>query len=115
VNAWAEIAAMGAGLALALLSYLPAFEGLTFGQRLALTAFGALAVWLPVQFLTPPESAETLDGFYRRVCPGGAWGPVRARTGLMAQDSLAGDLGRWLVGCVIILGLTLGIGWILLR
>jgi hypothetical protein len=115
VNAWAEIAAMAAGLALALLSYLPAFEGLTFGQRLALTAFGALAVWLPVQFLTPAERPEVLDGFYRRVRPGGAWGPVRARTGLAAEDSLAADLARWVVGCVVILGATLGIGWVLLR
>ncbi|HSE27993.1 MAG TPA: sodium:solute symporter family protein [Gemmatimonadales bacterium] len=115
VNAWAEIAAMGAGLALALLSYLPVLAGLTFGQRLALTGFGALAVWLPVQFLTPPERPEVLDGFYRRVRPGGAWGPVRARTGLAAEDSLAADLGRWAVGCVLVLGATLGIGWVLLR
>ncbi len=114
VNAWAEIAAMGAGLLLALASYLPALEHLTFGQRLALTAFGALAVWLPVQFLTPPERPEVLDAFYRRVRPGGAWGPVRARTGLAAEDSLAGDLVRWVVGCVAILGATLGIGWVLL-
>jgi Na+/proline symporter len=115
VNAWAEIAAMGAGLLLALASYLPALAHLTFGQRLALTAFGALAVWLPVQFLTPPERPEVLDAFYRRVRPGGAWGPVRARTGLTAADTLAGDLVRWVVGCAVILGATLGIGWVLLR
>ena len=115
VNAWAEVAAMAAGLALALLSYLPGLDGLTFGQRLALTAFGALAVWLPVQFLTGPERPEVLDAFYRRVRPGGAWGPVRARTGLAPLDSLAGDLVRWAGGCVLVLGGTLAIGWLLLR
>jgi hypothetical protein len=40
---------------------------------------------------------------------------VRARTGLAAEDSIAGDLVRWVVGCAVILGTTLGIGWVLLR
>ena len=115
VNAWAEIAAMAAGLGLALASYLPALAGLTFGQRLALTAFGSLAVWLPVMVLTRPERPEVLDAFYRRVRPGGAWQPVRVRTGLTPLDSLAGDLVRWVGGCAVILGATLGIGWVLLR
>ena len=115
VNAWAEIAAMAAGLGLALASYLPALAGLTFGQRLALTAFGSLAVWLPVMVLTRPERPEVLDAFYRRVRPGGAWQPVRVRTGLTPLDSLAGDLVRWAGGCAVILGATLGIGWVLLR
>ncbi|MGH7584899.1 MAG: sodium:solute symporter family protein [Gemmatimonadales bacterium] len=115
INAWAEIAAMGAGLGLALLSYLPASAGLSFGQRLALTAFGALAVWLPVMYLTAPERPEVLDGFYRRVRPAGAWGPVQARTGLEPLDRLGADLGRWAVWSAVILGTTVGIGWVLLR
>jgi Na+/proline symporter len=115
INAWAEIAAMGAGLALASLSYLPAIGGLSFGQRLALTAFGSLAVWVPVMYLTAPERPEVLDGFYRRVQPGGAWGPVRARTGLDPLDRLGADLGRWMAWSCVILGTTVGIGWVLLR
>ena len=115
VNAWAEIAAMGAGLTLALLSYFPVIAGLSFGQRLAVTAFGSLAVWLPVMYLTAPERPEVLDGFYRRVRPGGAWGPARARTGLEPLDRLGADLGRWVGWSVVILGTTVGIGWVLLR
>jgi Na+/proline symporter len=114
VNAWAEIAAMGAGLLLALATFLPALAGLTFGQRLLLTAFGSLAVWLPVMLLTSPEAPATLDRFYARVRPGGAWAPVRARVGLDALDPLARDARRWLVWIVVILGGTLGIGWVLL-
>lgn len=114
VNAWAEIAAMLAGLVLALVTYLPAFATVTFGARLAITAFGALAVWVPVMLLTRPEPAATLDGFYRRVRPGGAWGPVRARVGLEPVDRLGVDLGRWLLWSVIVLGATLGIGAALL-
>jgi Na+/proline symporter len=115
VNAWAEIAAMLAGLALALLSYTPALAGLTFGQRLLLTALGSLAVWLPVMLLTRPEPAATLDGFYRRVRPGGWWAPVRARVGLEPLERLRRDAVRWVGWTAAMLGGTLGIGAVLLR
>lgn len=114
INAWAEIAAMVAGLALALISYLPAFGALTFGQRLAFTAFGSLAVWLPVMLATRPEPAHTLDRFYQRVRPGGLWAPVRARVGKEPLDRLGIDLLRWVGWSVAILGATLGIGAVVL-
>ncbi len=114
VNAWAEIAAMAAGLLLALATFLPALAGLTFGQRLLLTGFGSLAVWLPVMLLTAPERPEVLDGFYRRVRPGGAWAPVRDRVGLAPLDNLARDGRRWILWVTIVLGGTLAIGWALL-
>jgi len=104
-----------AGLLLALATFLPALAGLTFGERLLLTAFGSLAVWLPMMLLTRPESAATLDAFYTRVRPAGAWGPVRARVGLPPLDDLARDARRWLLWVTIILGGTLAIGWLLLR
>ncbi len=115
INAWAELGAMGAGLLLAAATYLPAFAALTFGQRLSVTAFGAMAVWVPAMLLTRPEPAEVLDRFYARVRPAGAWGPVRARTGLGPLDSLGRALGRWLVWSTIVLGGTLAIGWLILR
>jgi Na+/proline symporter len=114
INAWAEIAAMAAGLILAILSSTSGFASFTFGQRLMLSAFGAMAVWVPVMYLTAPESSATLDAFYRRVRPAGAWGPVRARTNLTALDDGVRDARRWLAWCVVILGGTLLIGWILL-
>jgi Na+/proline symporter len=114
VNAWAEISAMVAGLVLALVTLLPAFAGLTFGERLLVTAFGSMAVWLPVMLLTGPEKPETLDRFYARVRPGGAWGPVQARVGLAPLDRLTRDARRWFFWVVMILGGTLAIGWVLL-
>jgi len=115
VNAWAELSAMLAGLGLALLTFLPALAGMTFGQRLLLTAFGSMAVWVPAMLLTRPEPAELLDGFYRRVRPGGWWGPVRERTGLAPLDDLGRDLLRWVGWVTVVVGGTVGIGWILLR
>ena len=114
VNAWAEIAAMSAGLLLALATFLPALSSLTFGQRLLLTAFGSLAVWLPVMLLTAPETPATLERFYARVRPPGAWAPVRARVGLEPLDNLLRDARRWAVWVTVILGGTLGAGWLLL-
>ena len=87
VNAWAELAAMGAGVTIALVTYLPGLAGLTFGQGLMLTAFGSLAIWLPVMWLTRPESDAVLEGFYRRVRLPGAWGRFAAMTGLVPLDN----------------------------
>ena len=115
VNAWAELSAMLAGLALALLTFLPALAGMTFGQRLLLTAFGSMAVWIPAMALTRPEPAEVLDRFYQRVRPGGWWGPVRERTGLAPIDDLRRDLLRWLGWVTVVLGGTLGLGWVILN
>jgi Na+/proline symporter len=114
INAWAEIAAMLAGLALALLTFLPPFDQLTFGWRLVLTGFGSMLVWVPAMLLTKPEAPEVLDKFYARVRPAGAWGPVQARVQLPPLDSLAADARRWLLWVVIVLGGMLGIGWVLL-
>jgi SSS family solute:Na+ symporter len=115
INAWAELSAMLAGLGLALLTYLPALGGLTFGQRLLMTAFGSMVVWIPAMLLTAPEPAATLDAFYARVRPAGAWAPVQIRTGLTPLDDLRRDLLRWVGWTVIVLGGTLAIGWVLLR
>jgi Na+/proline symporter len=115
VNAWAELSAMLAGLGLALLTYLPGLEAMTFGQRLALTAFGSMAVWVPVMLVTRPEPADVLDRFYTRVRPAGAWGPVRERTGLTPLDDLGRDLLHWVGWVVVVLGGTLAVGWAILR
>ena len=114
INAWAEIAAMVAGLALAMLGSSSAFADFTFGQRLMLSTFGAMAVWVPVMFLTAPEAPAVLDAFYARVRPAGAWSPVRSRTGLTALDDGVRDARRWLAWSIVILGGTLLIGWVLL-
>ena len=116
VNAWAEITAMVAGLVLATLTTsVPALATLPFGTKLAFTTFGSILCWLPVLFLTAPEPDATLDAFYARTLPPGAWAPVRARTGLTSPDSLRRAAWRWVVWVTAILGGTLALGWVLLN
>ena len=115
VNAWAELAGMLGGFAIALLSYLPAFGGMGFGLRLAVTAFGAAAIWIPVMLLTPPESEATLERFYRRVRPAGpGWRRFRARTGLDPDASLAQDLLRTVAAAMLLFGGMFALGGALL-
>ncbi|UCC74592.1 MAG: Na+:solute symporter [Gemmatimonadota bacterium] len=115
VNAWGELAAMLAGMLIALLSYLPAFGEIDFGVRLAVTAFGSLAVWLPTMLLTRPESEETLVAFYRRTRPGGpGWRRQQEVTGLPPLQDLGADVRSGIIGIVLLFALLFGFGWLTL-
>ena len=53
-----------------------------FGQRLLVIASITTLIWVVVMLVTSPESAETLDRFYKAVRPGGpGWNPQRIRAG----------------------------------
>jgi Na+/proline symporter len=115
VNAWAELAAMLAGMFIAMLSYLPAFGEIDFGVRLAVTALGATAVWIPAMLLTAPESEATLAEFYRRTRPGGpGWRRQRDITGLDPLQDLGADIRAGVVGIVLLFALMFGVGWLVL-
>jgi len=112
VNAWAEWSALLAGPAIALLTtFVPALAALSFGSKLALTAFGALAIWLPVMLLTAPEPAAVLDTFYLKARPGGpGWGAVRARVGVEPATPFGRDLGEGALALAQVLGAMLALG-----
>ncbi len=115
VNAWAELAAMVAGMLIAILSYLPVFSGIDFGLRLAVTAFGAAAIWVPCMLLTRPEPEETLATFYRRTRPGGpGWERQRQITGLPPLQDLRADILSSITGIVLLFALMFSVGWLVL-
>ncbi|MBD3236530.1 MAG: hypothetical protein GF330_07490, partial [Candidatus Eisenbacteria bacterium] len=82
INAWSEISAMVASLAIATLLNL-ANAGDWFGHAFAsweiilLNIFLSGAVWLTVTFRTRPTEPGHLRAFYDRVQPPGAWGPFK--------------------------------------
>ncbi len=137
INAWAEIASMVAGLAIALFLYLPtidwsgagpfaapliALAGLAqpisdYGTAgvLTVTAFGTAVVWLIAMFVTAPEPDEVLDRFYLRARPGGpGWKRQRERTGVEPLQDLSRDLWSTLFGIGFIFGAMFAVGGVLL-
>ncbi len=123
VNAWSEIAAMGASAVACLLSHTA--EGVAFLERLAgggeaakdlvspLRLLVVVAVttiaWLAATFATPPVGGERLDAFYRDVRPSGFWGPVAKRLGV--EPVRAGrDVLLWAASSVFVLGSLFGVG-----
>ena len=115
VNAWAEIAALFGSVIVGALTYTPWFGGQTYGSRSLTTAAIVTGLWLVVMFVTRAEPAATLDAFYARARPGGAWGPVRARTGLSSRQNLVDDILRVVAGVATIMGANIAIGALLLQ
>lgn len=142
INAATELAAMLAGFIIGILTSLPtvdltetsglgSFSGgrsllLTlgtlqatffadFGLRLLFIATLTTLIWVTVMVLTPPESDETLDDFYRRVRPGGpGWITQRSRTGLPPAQNLALDLQRVGASLLLLFGAMFTVGGFLL-
>ena len=114
VNAWAEWTALIAGTTIAIvLTVVPDLAALTFGAKLAITAFGTMMLWIPVMLLTPPEPAERLDAFYAKARPAGpGWAVVRARTGLAPATKLRRDLLETAAVLAQVMGAMLGLGGI---
>ena len=114
INAWAEWSALIAGTTIAVvLSAVPGLSSLAFGVKLMITAFGTMAVWIPVMFLTAPEPDGILDAFYARARPGGpGWRRVRERTGVVPASPLGRDLAETAAVLAMVMGGMLGIGGI---
>jgi SSS family solute:Na+ symporter len=133
VNAWAEVSAMAGSFLLAngmlwarLLNatgILPdsAMAGVTrfFGGefdfiRATIILLACTVVWLLVALNTAPDDEERLRAFYRRVRPGGWWGPIAASC---PDITVEADAPRrwlsWLLGLLFVYGSLLGSGYLL--
>ena len=116
INAWAEMASMGAGFVVGVFTTLvPVLQISDFGARLFVITLITTVVWTSVMFLTPPETPETLARFYRKARAGGpGWRVQRAETGLAPIQSLRAALFRTLAAALILFGSMFAVGGFLL-
>lgn len=119
INAAAELAAMVAGFTIGLVTSLfpEQFSTLLadFGVQLIAISAVTAVTWIVVMYLTPPETEETLDAFYRRVRPSGwGWQRQRQRTGLPSAQDLSKDILCVLAAILLLFGTMFAIGGFLL-
>ena len=116
INAWAELASMGAGFVVGVFTTLvPVLQIGDFGLRLFVITLITTVVWTSVMLLTPPERPETLARFYRKARPGGpGWRVQRAETGLPPIQSLRMAVLRTLAATFILFGGMFAVGGFLL-
>ncbi len=118
INAAAELVAMVGGFVFGLItSIFPGFNQIfaDFGLRLLFISSATALLWIAVMFLTPPESEETLDEFYRRVRPSGmGWRNQQKRTGIAPAQDLTKDILRVLAAILLLFGAMFAIGGFLL-
>jgi len=109
VNAWSEVAAMVASLAMAVAQRGSALA--THEQFLRTVGVSTLA-WLAVTLLTPAVDRATLTAFYRRVRPAGpGWRSIAADCpDSAAPDPMVPALLSWLAGCLMVYAALFGTG-----
>ena len=124
INAWSEISAMIASFVVSIVALQVIPPRFAAGDPNAdawvmlVTVALSTIVWVSVTFLTPAESPEVLDGFYRRVRPGGpGWARVSERLGFGRESIPGGPLNwtNWVAGVVAVYATLFGIGKLVFR
>jgi Na+/proline symporter len=123
INAWSELAAMAASfvtsLSLSGFWHLSATDetGHDYASVMLITVGVTTVAWLVATWLTPPETPEVLDRFYRRVRPGGpGWRAVSTRLGFGNEPIPGGALSwvNWVAGWLAVYCALFGIGDLLI-
>ena len=131
VNAWSEITALATSIVITISFEIIAYFQ-TINNNLEYSLFGsapsifgmslqvhhklmiivpiAIIAWVTVTFFTEPEPMTKLESFYKRVQPGGWWGPVTSSFNHTLQPVTKGIFILWLAGVMMIYGFTFGIG-----
>ena len=131
VNAWSEITALATSIVItisfeiiayfqtinndleySLFGSAPAIFGMSLQvhHKLMIIVPIAIIAWVTVTFFTEPEPMTKLETFYKRVQPGGWWGPVTSSFDHTLQPVTKGIFILWLAGVMMIYGFTFGIG-----
>ena len=115
INAWSEISAMVTSTVATIVAYV-VFEDLAYHGKLALIVGTSTLVWVLVTLVTRPVDEGKLKDFVRRARPAGpGWAPIRKLAGIEADaEGLGSAAFDWMLGSLLLVGLTLGIGKALL-
>lgn len=129
INAWSEITAMFASgiisIVLKLTPVGPFFFAAETGvfpdwTEYLFVVFATTAIWLAVTFMTQPESKEVLQGFYRKIQPGGpGWKRIiheaeAEHLNLVSTNekwSVPSGIAAMLLGCVLIYSCMFATGY----
>ena len=131
INAWSEITALATSIIITIsLEIIALIQTITnqgqytlFGSKPVLFGIAlqvhhklmiivpmAIVSWVTVTYFTKPEPIEKLEEFYKRVQPGGWWGPIIADFEHTLPPVTKGIFVLWIAGVLMIYGFTFGIG-----
>ncbi len=116
VNAWSEISAMISSTVMTIIAYKhPMFADSQYYTKLGLIISVSTLIWVIITLLTKPSDKQKLIEFYKRTTPGGpGWRPFEGLIKNPQENTLSGQLIEWIYGCLFLIGLTLGLGKVLL-
>ncbi len=116
INVWSEISALISSLLVSnVLLFVKAVNSPDmFPVRLVIVLVLSTICWVTVTFLTKPVEMEHLERFYRRVRPGGWWGPVAVMCPEIKQDRLYSHWIGWFAGSVCIFAAMFGVGYVVM-
>ncbi len=115
INAWTELSALFVSV---FTGALLAMLGVDYEYRLLIVVASSLLGASIVTFLTKPVELSKLESFYKKVVPGGFWGPIRKTMERkpvlepIMRKSIGVDLS---LGIMLIYGATLGVGKLLFQ
>ena len=116
INAWSEISAMAAALAVSVfLLNRPLFTGselAVFARNSLVITAVATSAWVAVTLVTRPEQEEVLLKFYRLVRPHvSGWMPVaRLAPEIAPTRDLGANLRAWVLGCAMVYAALFAVG-----
>lgn len=133
VNAWSEISALSGSFVIAngivwahamdKLGWIPGsamekiewfYSGEAYPVRLVTIVVSCTLLWVSVTYLTAPVSARHLERFFKRVRPGGWWGPIAASCPEVKRVGAAAAWLGWASGVVCVYSGLFGVGYICL-
>lgn len=114
INAWSEITAMVASLVY-FIYFRSRFEHNE--ETMFVVACATIVTWIVVTFITPPDSREVLENFYRKVRPGGpGWRPLaRIAPDVDVDRNLMVSISMAILGSAIVYLTIPGVGAIIFR